>query len=221
MCPAGRSRGAKHSPRETGIRVSAPFPGGGGTHPLGLEFKQSSLARAWPNSRTPLDPLTLGLTSLHPHAVVPSLLSDEGKRIVLPAFFQRGRDFPDKTRQTLATAHAPARHAEGTSAFGVARVGLMDRLHQGSQNRRRQHERSSRLCPQRAHTHRGGGRSHAPACASVSRRARSLCPAWRRRGSGRGAGPARHTTLVPMIGPATVHDLTAGTGFPRHGLPGS
>jgi len=45
--------------------------------------------------------MTLGLTSLHPHAVVPSLLSDEGKRIVLPAFFQRGRDAPDKTRQTL------------------------------------------------------------------------------------------------------------------------
>ena len=125
MCPAGRSRGAKHSPRETGIRVSAPFPGGGGTHPLGLEFKQSSLARAWPNSRTPLDPLTLGLTSLHPHAVVPSLLSDEGKRIVLPAFFQRGRDFPDKTRQTLATAHAPARHAEAHSGAeqGKPRLG--------------------------------------------------------------------------------------------------
>src|SRR5215472_1765781 len=47
----------------------------------------------------------LGLTSLSPHAVVPSLLSDEGKRIVLPAFFQRGRDTPDKTRQTLTTAH--------------------------------------------------------------------------------------------------------------------
>jgi hypothetical protein len=29
----------------------------------------------------------------------------EGKRIVLPAFFQRGRDSPDKTRQTFATAH--------------------------------------------------------------------------------------------------------------------
>src|SRR3954451_12070948 len=41
----------------------------------------------------------------YPHAVVPSLLSDEGKRIVLPAFFQRGRDLPDRTRQTLATAH--------------------------------------------------------------------------------------------------------------------
>ena len=120
MCPAGRSRGAKHSPRETGIRVSAPFPGGGGTHPLGLEFKQSSLARAWPNSRTPLDPLTLGLTSLHPHAVVPSLLSDEGKRIVLPAFFQRGRDFPDKTRQTLATAHAPGRQADAPWRFSLA-----------------------------------------------------------------------------------------------------
>src|SRR5262249_43957880 len=26
VCPAGRSRGAKHSPRETGIRVSASFP---------------------------------------------------------------------------------------------------------------------------------------------------------------------------------------------------
>jgi hypothetical protein len=50
-------------------------------------------------------PLTLGLTSLHPHAVVPSILSDEGQRIVLPAFFQRGRDSPDKTRQTFATAH--------------------------------------------------------------------------------------------------------------------
>jgi len=45
------------------------------------------------------------LTSLHPHAVVPSILSDEGKRIVLPAFFQQGRDAPDKTRQTLTTAH--------------------------------------------------------------------------------------------------------------------
>src|SRR5207249_2926492 len=67
---------------------------------------------AWPNSRTPIDPLTLGLTSLQPHAVVPSLLSVEGKRIVLPAFFQRGRDFPDKTRQTFATAHASVRHAE-------------------------------------------------------------------------------------------------------------
>src|SRR6516162_10783215 len=50
-------------------------------------------------------PVTLGLTSLHPHAVVPSILSDEGQRIVLPAFFQRGRDSPDKTRQTFATAH--------------------------------------------------------------------------------------------------------------------
>jgi hypothetical protein len=59
--------------------------------------------------------LTLGLTSLSPHAVVPSLLSDEGKRIVFPAFFQRGRDFPDKTRQTLATAHASVRHAEVNS----------------------------------------------------------------------------------------------------------
>ena len=49
--------------------------------------------------------MTLGLTSLHPHAVVPPILSDEGQRIVLPAFFQRGRDSPDKTRQTLATAH--------------------------------------------------------------------------------------------------------------------
>jgi hypothetical protein len=49
--------------------------------------------------------LTLGLTSLHPHAIVPSILSDEGQRIVLPAFFQRGRDTPDKTRQTFATAH--------------------------------------------------------------------------------------------------------------------
>src|SRR6476659_4483869 len=26
VCPAGRSQGAKQSPRETGIRVSAPFP---------------------------------------------------------------------------------------------------------------------------------------------------------------------------------------------------
>src|SRR5262245_7273714 len=50
-------------------------------------------------------PLTLGLTSLHPHAIVPSILSDEGQRIVLPAFFQRGRDSPDRTRQTFATAH--------------------------------------------------------------------------------------------------------------------
>src|SRR5215472_13963757 len=49
--------------------------------------------------------MTLGLTSLPPHAIVPSLLSDEGKRIVLPAFFQRGRDTSNKTRQTLATAH--------------------------------------------------------------------------------------------------------------------
>ena len=75
------------------------------SHPLELEFKQSSLTHAWPNLRTSIDPLTLGLTPLHPHAIVPSLLSDEGKRIVLPAFFQRGRDAPDKTRQTLATAH--------------------------------------------------------------------------------------------------------------------
>src|SRR5262249_53377076 len=81
------------------------FPGGVETHPLELEFKQSSLTHAWPNSRTLLDPLTLGLTSLHPHALVPSLLSDEGKRIVVPAFFQRGRDALDKTRQTLTTAH--------------------------------------------------------------------------------------------------------------------
>jgi hypothetical protein len=49
--------------------------------------------------------LTLGLTSLHPHAIVPSILSVEGQRIVLPAFFQRGRGTPDKTRQTFATAH--------------------------------------------------------------------------------------------------------------------
>jgi len=49
--------------------------------------------------------LTLGFTSLHPHAVVPPILSDEGERIVLPAFFQRGRDSPDETRQTLTTAH--------------------------------------------------------------------------------------------------------------------
>jgi len=49
--------------------------------------------------------LTLGLTSLHPHAIVPSILSVEGQRIVLPAFFQRGRDSPDKTRQTFTTAH--------------------------------------------------------------------------------------------------------------------
>jgi hypothetical protein len=93
-----------HTPcdRNPGISV---FPGGDGAHPLGLEFKQESLAHAWPNSRTPIDPVTLGLTSLYPHAIVPSLLSDEGKRIVLPAFFQRGRDLPDKTRQTLATAH--------------------------------------------------------------------------------------------------------------------
>src|SRR5262249_62329290 len=80
--------------------------------------KQSSLAHAWPNSRTPIDPLTLSLTSLQPHAVVPSLLSVEGKRIVLPAFFQRGRDTPDKTRQTLATAHAPVRHADAPSRQG-------------------------------------------------------------------------------------------------------
>ena len=33
VCPAGRSRGAKHSPREAGIRVSAPFPAvAGRTH---------------------------------------------------------------------------------------------------------------------------------------------------------------------------------------------
>src|SRR5262249_45050029 len=70
-----------------------------------LEFKQSRLTPARPNSRTSLGPLTLGLTSLHPHAVVPSILSVEGQRIVLPAFFQRGRGTPDKTRQTLATAH--------------------------------------------------------------------------------------------------------------------
>ena len=78
----------------------------------------------------PIDPLTLGLTSLPPHAIVSSLLSDEGKRIVLPAFFQRGRGSPDKTRQTLATAHASvqhsaadqieARNARSQTAFGVA-----------------------------------------------------------------------------------------------------
>src|SRR5262249_6685576 len=45
------------------------------------------------------------------------LLSDEGKRIVLPAFFQRGRDFPDETRQTFATAHASDRH----TAFSTCR----------------------------------------------------------------------------------------------------
>src|SRR3954465_12360413 len=55
VCPAGRSWGAKHSPREAGIRVSASFPGGDRSHPLGLEFKQSSLAHAWPNSRTSID----------------------------------------------------------------------------------------------------------------------------------------------------------------------
>jgi hypothetical protein len=31
------------------------------------------------------------------------------KRMVLPAIFQRGRDTPDKTIQTLATAHLIAR----------------------------------------------------------------------------------------------------------------
>src|SRR5262249_9659784 len=40
------------------------------------------------------------------------VLSDEGERIVLPAFFQRGRASPDKTRQTLATVHPFVRHAE-------------------------------------------------------------------------------------------------------------
>src|SRR5215467_3307178 len=86
-------------------------------HPLGLEFKQSSLARAWPKLANAYRPVTLGLTSLHPHAIVPSLLSDEGKRIVLPAFFQRGRDTPDKTRQTLTTAHrgGPTRRGEFAS----------------------------------------------------------------------------------------------------------
>ena len=105
VCPAGRSRRRSAHPRETGIRVFSVIPDGGRSHPLGLEFKQSSLTPAWPNSRTALGPLTLGLTSLHPHAIVPSILSVEGQRIVLPAFFQRGRDSPDKTRQTLATAH--------------------------------------------------------------------------------------------------------------------
>ena len=98
------------------------------SHPLGLEFKQSSLAHAWPNSRTPIDPLTLGLTSLQPHAVVPSLLSVEGKRLVLPAFFQRGRDVPDKTRQTLATAHAEARHADAGCRTGRRPMPLPPRL---------------------------------------------------------------------------------------------
>src|SRR5215831_20575480 len=112
--------------RETGIRVSASFPGGDGTHPLELEFKPSSLAHAWPNSRTPIDPLTLSLTSLQPHAVVPSLLSVEGKRIVLPAFFQRGRDFPDKTRQTFATAHAPVRHSDARNAESRIALGVSD-----------------------------------------------------------------------------------------------
>jgi len=70
--------------------------------------------------------LTLGLTSLPPHAVVPSLLSDEGKRIVLPAFFQRGRDFPDNTWQTFTTAHAEDRHAESNLIIAVARSGLID-----------------------------------------------------------------------------------------------
>jgi hypothetical protein len=71
--------------------------------------------------------VTLGLTSLHPHAVVPSLLSGEGKRIVLPAFFQRGRDLPDLTRQTLATAHAPAGHSCVSSRRSVRRCGDIDR----------------------------------------------------------------------------------------------
>src|SRR5262249_5567613 len=83
------------------------------------EFKQSSLAHAWPNSRVPIDPLTLGLTSLPPHAIVPSLLSDEGKRIVLPAFFQRGRDLPDRTRQTLATAHRLGPHLRRRGSIGI------------------------------------------------------------------------------------------------------
>jgi hypothetical protein len=61
--------------------------------------------------------------------MVPSILSVEGKRIVLPAFFQRGRDTPDKTRQTLATAHriGPTRRrrflngmAVGVSTFKAA-----------------------------------------------------------------------------------------------------
>ena len=105
VCPAGRSRRRSAHPRETGIRVFSVIPDGGRSHPLGLEFKQSSLTPAWPNARTPLDPVTLGLTSLYPHAIVPPILSDEGQRIVLPAFFQRGQDSPDKTRQTFATAH--------------------------------------------------------------------------------------------------------------------
>ncbi len=57
------------------------------------------------NSRTSFGPLTLGLTSLHPHAVVPSILSVEGQRNVLPAVFQRGRGIPDRTGPTFATAH--------------------------------------------------------------------------------------------------------------------
>jgi len=70
--------------------------------------------------------LTLGLTSLHPHAVVPSILSDEGQRIVLPAFFQRGRGTPDKTRQTFATAHPFVGSTEASGSL-AARVGRIDR----------------------------------------------------------------------------------------------
>jgi hypothetical protein len=70
-------------------------------------------------------PLTLGLTSLHPHAVVPSILSDEGQRIVLPALFQRGRGTPDKTRQTLATAHPFVDQTDARKAT-VRRFGRCD-----------------------------------------------------------------------------------------------
>src|SRR6516165_9165544 len=56
VCPAGRSRRRSAHPRETGIRVFSVIPDGGRSHPLGLEFKQSSLTPAWPNSRTSLGP---------------------------------------------------------------------------------------------------------------------------------------------------------------------
>src|SRR5262249_44743746 len=109
VCPVGRSRRRSADPRETGIRVSASFPEV--TERTHWDWSSSNPALPMRGlTRERLSTLlTLGLTPLHPHAIVPSLLSDEGKRIVFPPFFQRGRDAPDKTRQPLATAHLPGR----------------------------------------------------------------------------------------------------------------
>src|SRR5262249_7797469 len=100
------SRRCRYTPPGTGVQAIQPCP------------CVASLANVY-------RPVTLGLTSLHPHAVVPSFLSDEGKRIVLPAFFQRGRGTPDKTRQTLATAHrfGPTRRVAGMAHAIPARRG--------------------------------------------------------------------------------------------------